>query len=254
MSKLLILILFHVIYFQIHSIESSSDFEHPPLEIKVFNPKGFTFSIPAVTGISLFAFHGKLNEGFDGLEAGHWSRDITKAKNGRFTFIERSSELKIGDVINFWTYVLHNGLGYRHDNGQFVVKAYENASIDEIYPTTNSMKYEIPLPKIEVSYPKGFQVSIPATSGMAIFAFHGKLNEEFNGLEAGMWSKDILGEENGRFTFKDDEVELKIGDTIYYWLYVIKDGLGYRRDNGVFVVRQYDHFEIDIRLDMENEN
>ncbi|KAH9638579.1 hypothetical protein HF086_000980 [Spodoptera exigua] len=58
---------------------------------------------------SLFAFHGKLNEEMEGLEAGYWSRDITKAKNGRWTFRDRNAELKIGDTVYFWTYVIKNG-------------------------------------------------------------------------------------------------------------------------------------------------
>lgn len=57
----------------------------------------------------------------EGLEAGHWSRDITKAKNGLWIFRDRKAKLKIGDKIYFWTYVLKNGLGYRQDNGEWTV-------------------------------------------------------------------------------------------------------------------------------------
>lgn len=57
----------------------------------------------------------------EGLEAGHWSRDITKAVNGRWTFRDRNVQLKIGDKIYFWTYVIKNGLGYRQDNGEWTV-------------------------------------------------------------------------------------------------------------------------------------
>lgn len=72
-------------------------------------------------GYSLFAFHGKLNEEMEGLEAGHWSRDITKVKNGQWIFRDRNAQLKIGDRIYFWTYVLKDGLGYRQDNGEWTV-------------------------------------------------------------------------------------------------------------------------------------
>lgn len=74
---------------------------------------------------------------------------------------------------------------------------------------------------------------------MTVFAFHGKLNEEFVDLETGTWSKDITKVQDGRFTFKDDDAELRIGDTLHYWLYVIKDKVGYRREKGTFVVTKY---------------
>lgn len=109
--------------------------------------------------MTLFAFHGKLNEELNGLEAGTWSRDITKAINGRFTFYDRDAALKIGDVLYFWTYALHNGLGYRHDNGEYVVRDYTIGSIEQVTP--KKAKYEIPEPTIEVFQTRGFHVSIP---------------------------------------------------------------------------------------------
>lgn len=160
---------------------SSVDFKHPPVKIEVYSPKGFSVSIPgmylhfltrkilqrkfnvisvtAVPNVTLFAFHGKLNEELNGLEAGTWSRDITKERNGRFTFYDRDAELKIGDVLYFWTYTLHKGIGYRHDNGEYVVRDYVHMSIDEVFPTKSV--YELPVPEIEIFYPKGFKVSIP---------------------------------------------------------------------------------------------
>ncbi|XP_065362264.1 gram-negative bacteria-binding protein 3-like [Calliphora vicina] len=99
--------------------------------------------------------------------------------------------------------------------------------------------YEVPTAKIEVFYPKGFEVSIPHEEGITLFAFHGKLNEEMDGLEAGTWSRDILKPKDGRWIFRDRLTKLKLGDTLYYWTYVIYNGLGYREDDGVFVVRQY---------------
>ncbi|XP_004518427.1 gram-negative bacteria-binding protein 3 [Ceratitis capitata] len=104
-----------------------------------------------------------------------------------------------------------------------------------------SLGYEVPRAKIEVFFPKGFEVSIPHEEGITLFAFHGKLNEEMEGLEAGTWSRDIVRVKNGRWTFRERNAKLRIGDTLYYWTYVIKDGLGYREDNGVFVVHEYGH-------------
>ncbi|XP_062131163.1 gram-negative bacteria-binding protein 3 [Drosophila sulfurigaster albostrigata] len=99
----------------------SSAYRVPNARIRVFSPKGFEVSIPHDEGISLFAFHGKLNEEFDGLEAGRWSRDIPNARRGRWTFRDRETVLKVGDTLYFWTFVIHKGLGYREDDGAYVV-------------------------------------------------------------------------------------------------------------------------------------
>ncbi|KAM7358751.1 gram-negative bacteria binding protein 3 [Cochliomyia hominivorax] len=99
--------------------------------------------------------------------------------------------------------------------------------------------YKVPKAKIKVFYPKGFEVSIPDEEGITLFAFHGKLNEEMEGLEAGRWSRDILKPKNNRWIFSEHNTQLKLGDTLYYWTYVILNGLGYREDNGKYVVQEY---------------
>ncbi|XP_033234779.1 gram-negative bacteria-binding protein 3 [Drosophila pseudoobscura] len=105
---------------------SGHAYEVPDASVRVFYPKGFEVSIPDAEGISLFAFHGKVNEEFDGLEAGRWARDIPKAKRGRWTFRDRETVLNLGDTLFFWTYVVYNGLGYRQDDGAFVVSVYDS--------------------------------------------------------------------------------------------------------------------------------
>lgn len=102
-------------------------YEVPPAKLEAIYPKGLRVTVPD-DGYSLFAFHGKLNEEMEGLEAGHWSRDITKAKNGLWIFRDRDANLKIGDKIYFWTYVLKDGLGYRQDNGEWTVPGYVDES------------------------------------------------------------------------------------------------------------------------------
>jgi hypothetical protein len=49
------------------------------------------------------------------------------------------------------------------------------------------------------------------------------------GLEAGQLSRDIIKKTNGRWVLEDDRLRLKVGDVIYYWLYVQRDGLGYQK-------------------------
>ncbi|KAH8378982.1 hypothetical protein KR009_002404 [Drosophila setifemur] len=118
-------------------------YEVTKAKIEVFYPKGFEVSIPDEEGITLFAFHGKLNEEMEGLEAGTWARDIVKAKNGRWTFRDRNSMLKPGDILYYWTYVIYNGLGYREDDGSFVVNSYSgnnNISLTTSKPPSNPVE------------------------------------------------------------------------------------------------------------------
>lgn len=94
-----------------------------------------------------------------------------------------------------------------------------------------SLAYTVPKARVEVLHPKGFSVSIADTPGIQLFAFHGNLNSPMEGLENGQFSADILKHKNGRWTFTNRKHEIKPGDVLYYWLYVQKESLGYRRDD-----------------------
>ncbi|XP_060535348.1 beta-1,3-glucan-binding protein [Cylas formicarius] len=102
-----------------------ADFEVPDALVEAYTPQGFSVSIPDQEGIKLFAFHGKINEEMNGREGGTFSRDITKAKNGRWTFYDPITKLNVGDVIYYWTYVDYfdgrNKLGYPKDDQEFTV-------------------------------------------------------------------------------------------------------------------------------------
>ncbi|CAG9855841.1 unnamed protein product [Phyllotreta striolata] len=106
-----------------------AQFEVPDASVEVLRPRGFKVSIPDVPGIKLFAFHGKINEEFDGREAGTFARDILKPKNGSWTFVDKITKLKPGDILYFWTYVdFDDGervLGYPKDDQMFVVKGQD---------------------------------------------------------------------------------------------------------------------------------
>ncbi|XP_028179419.1 beta-1,3-glucan-binding protein-like [Ostrinia furnacalis] len=99
-------------------------------------------------------------------------------------------------------------------------------------------QYKVPEAKLEAIYPRGLRVSIP-DDGFSLVAFHGKLNEEMEGLEAGMWARDIVKPKDGKFWFRDRNIQLKLGDKVYFWTYAIKDGLGYRQDNGEWTVTEF---------------
>lgn len=56
-----------------------------------------------------------------GLEAGTIARDITKAKNGRWTYHDKTTQLSKGDVIYYWIHVVYKGLGYNLVDQEYVV-------------------------------------------------------------------------------------------------------------------------------------
>ncbi|CAL7939425.1 unnamed protein product [Xylocopa violacea] len=91
----------------------------------------------------------------------------------------------------------------------------------------NSAQYVPPTPSVEPLYPKGLRMSIPHEDGITLVAFHVKFNEDFNGLEAGTIARDIVKMRNNHWTYEDRSTRLKRGDTIYYWIHVVYDGLGY---------------------------
>uniref|UniRef100_A0A6P7GA73 Beta-1,3-glucan-binding protein-like n=1 Tax=Diabrotica virgifera virgifera TaxID=50390 RepID=A0A6P7GA73_DIAVI len=132
-------ILFVVIWFAF----VKAQYEVPDAVVEVYEPKGFTVSIPDEEGIKLFAFHGKINEDFDGLEAGTFARDILKPRNGSWTFRDRETRLKKGDIIYYWLYVDYNNgrntLGYRKTDQQYEVREFSNnpnAPVNRVKPTT----------------------------------------------------------------------------------------------------------------------
>lgn len=100
--------------------------------------------------------------------------------------------------------------------------------------------YEVPTANLKILQPKGFRVSIPDEDGVQLFAFHANLNKPLDNLEAGRFSKDIMRPRGGRWIFEDKQTKLKKGDVIYYWLFVIKNHLGYRSELQEFHIKDDD--------------
>ncbi|XP_011306802.1 beta-1,3-glucan-binding protein 1 [Fopius arisanus] len=87
--------------------------------------------------------------------------------------------------------------------------------------------YTPPQARVEPLYPKGIRISIPDEQGITLVAFHVRINEEFEGLEAGTIAVDVLRVRNGRWKYEDRTTKLKLGDKVYYWVHVVYEGLGY---------------------------
>ncbi|XP_046660248.1 beta-1,3-glucan-binding protein [Homalodisca vitripennis] len=90
-------------------------------------------------------------------------------------------------------------------------------------------EFTVPEAKLEFINPKGLRISIPDTDpDVTLVAFHVNVNEEFQGVEAGQWAADVLKRRGGRWTYNFPQVKVKKGDTIHYWVYAIRNGLGYQ--------------------------
>lgn len=227
---------------------NSFAFNVPEIKLEVSRTRGFKVSIPDDEGIRLFAFHAKINEEMNGREGGTFSRDITRPKNEKWTFCDPNAKLNLGDTIYYWTYVDYdngvNKLGYVNDDKK--VQVLEEHFVDNIECKKESNKtpftFTVPEIKLEVLRPKGFKVSIPDVEGIKLFAFHAKLNEELNGREGGTFSRDIIKSVNGRWTFFEPYVRLKLGDVLYYWTYVDYfngiNKLGYVNDDKMIKVTE----------------
>lgn len=63
----------------------------------------------------------KFNNDFEGLEAGTIARDIVKVRNGRWTYEDRTTRVKKGDIIYYWVHVVYDNLGYNLLDKQYVV-------------------------------------------------------------------------------------------------------------------------------------
>ncbi|XP_072385465.1 uncharacterized protein [Diabrotica undecimpunctata] len=200
-----------------------SSYEIPEPSVKILKPNGFRVSIPDEKGIEAFGFTGTLNRKISQNPPVDFVAKEKNPQNGTWVFEATNIEIFDGDVLDYRIFIEHDLLGYSQPY------RYEFTFRD----------YEVPKPRFKV-LPKGFRVSIPQEEGIQLFAFHGNLNVPMNGLEAGQFSQDVVQSKRGRWIFEDRQTKLKRGDVIYYWLFVIKDHLGYRRESGVYLVKDSD--------------
>lgn len=85
-----------------------------------------SLSLSGSAGVELFVFHGRNNRVLKVNEPGELHGEVSEADaSGRWTYINTDKQLVIGDVIHYWLYVQHNGIGYRLDSQQFQVRAFD---------------------------------------------------------------------------------------------------------------------------------
>ncbi|XP_054287285.1 beta-1,3-glucan-binding protein-like isoform X1 [Macrosteles quadrilineatus] len=85
----------------------------PEASLEFLSPRGLRISIPDDDPeIKLVAYHININEEFQGLQHGQFGVDITKKRNGRWSYYIPEFQVKKGDVIYYWIHVIVDKLAY----------------------------------------------------------------------------------------------------------------------------------------------
>ncbi|CAH1786239.1 unnamed protein product [Owenia fusiformis] len=73
-------------------------------------------------------------------------------------------------------------------------------------------------------------MSIPDESGISMVAYHYNINRPLPGVAAGDYNVDVNAPDaNGEWAHENREVTVNVGDTIFYWYLVIKNGEGVQK-------------------------
>lgn len=76
-----------------------------------------------------------------------------------------------------------------------------------------------------------------------MFGFHGRINEViYDGGDEAI-SGDVLQQINGKWTLHKENIILLENDEIYYWLFVVRENIGYRLDGQSYVVKSEIYFQ-----------
>lgn len=76
-------------------------------------------------------------------------------------------------------------------------------------------------------------ITFAAIQGIELFGFHANVNKEIDSTEPGDIVGDVTVNPKTQATviaYEDQEVRLKVGDVVHYWVYVQYNYLGYRKE------------------------
>ncbi|KAJ8039654.1 Beta-1,3-glucan-binding protein [Holothuria leucospilota] len=77
--------------------------------------------------------------------------------------------------------------------------------------------------------PRGIKFAYADEPGISLVAYHYSVNKVVNGVNAGDYNVDVTEATDGYWVHEDASLNVNYGDTIYYWVNVIKDGSGYNK-------------------------
>lgn len=72
--------------------------------------------------------------------------------------------------------------------------------------------------------------------GLQLFGFHGNLNKGIKQHDRGEFMEENITPSKGRLSYFNADLELKLGDEIFFWISIQHDKLSYRKDNQKWIV------------------
>nr|XP_012141734.1 PREDICTED: beta-1,3-glucan-binding protein-like [Megachile rotundata] len=91
--------------------------------------------------------------------------------------------------------------------------------------------YVLPEPTFKILQPQGIQISIPDEPGIQFFAFQGNINKRIQVTQSGQISGEVFRKNDGKWTIEDEDISLRDGDVIHYWIHVLVNGTPYQKGN-----------------------
>ncbi|XP_076239259.1 beta-1,3-glucan-binding protein [Calliopsis andreniformis] len=96
--------------------------------------------------------------------------------------------------------------------------------------------YTLPQPTFEFLSPRGIRISIPHEEGVQFFAFQGNVNKKIGPSQVGEISGEVYRQKDGKWTFQRENINMREGDIIHYWIYAQVDRSTYKRENQTWTV------------------
>ncbi|XP_078585898.1 beta-1,3-glucan-binding protein-like [Branchiostoma floridae x Branchiostoma japonicum] len=87
--------------------------------------------------------------------------------------------------------------------------------------------YTVKQPTVSLLSPQGLRITYPADSGVTLVAFHYNIGTPLHGVQAGQWNYDVRQSTNGLFVHENTRNLISPGQTLYYWVHVVRGGLGH---------------------------
>ncbi|KAK5642298.1 hypothetical protein RI129_008465 [Pyrocoelia pectoralis] len=79
-------------------------------------------------------------------------------------------------------------------------------------------QYQMPQEKIEIAWWSKLKISVPGKTGIKRVSFFGSVNREIRANDNGTIIKELQQTGTGLWSFEDNTVNFKVGDTLYYRL------------------------------------
>ncbi|CAH1777177.1 unnamed protein product [Owenia fusiformis] len=146
---MMILWLFTAIFYVFGSLASIKAQLQPPT-ISLLQPQGIRFVIQDYPGATLAAVHYSINRPLVGSDAGEHNYDINEKTDNAWVHENRNIIVNAGDVVNYWIYVVINGVGQHLTDQSWTAPGRGGSEWNLVFEdnfdtldTTNKWDYEV---------------------------------------------------------------------------------------------------------------